>query len=356
MKKISRKRALAEGFGLLALLVLVIYLFSAAYDSVIAGAAPRAAAATPAPRAPSHPLAHVSPNPFPATDTMTDTVLSVLEAYEQRGLIGGAEPVAVPFQGGLVFLPQIQRSAASAPPDDPTPTPRPRPDPDPADVAVVIWPAPSIRVARGGTLAYEIRVKNYGKGDAESIQVRLPYDKNQLAVTGSKFDDPGDWVSELKDDQVTVTFGQLKAAKSRAATLYFQVGGTLLENTVLSARAFYNWSAESSEGAGSSNWAPVLVGGGNDSAPWVSTTVDPVSGLAGTTHHFFSDRFIPGEGIITWLNTPDGVEALDIRGQADLMGRVWIDFKSNYRRSGTYSLVLYGARSNLTGVATFYVQ
>ena len=62
---------------------------------------------------------------------------------------------------------------------------------------------------------------------------------------------PGDWVSELKDDQVTVTFGPLKAAKSRAATLYFQVGGTLLENTVLSARAFYNWSAEGSDGAGS---------------------------------------------------------------------------------------------------------
>jgi hypothetical protein len=80
-----------------------------------------------------------------------------------------------------------------------------------------------------------------------------------------------------------------------------------------------------------------------------------VGGYAGTTHHFFSDRFIPGEGIITWLNTPDGVEALELRGQADLMGRVWIDFESNWRRSGAYSLVLYGARSNLTGVATFYV-
>ncbi|HEX5689784.1 MAG TPA: hypothetical protein VFX76_07275, partial [Roseiflexaceae bacterium] len=241
-------------------------------------------------------------------------------------------------------------------PGEPTPTPKPEPDPDPADVAVTIWPAPSIRVARGGVLAYEIRVKNYGKGDAEAIEVRLPYDKNQIVVTGSSFQNSSDWVSNLTDSQVTVSFGALKAGKARAATLYFQVGSTLFENTVISGRANFSWSGDRSHGGGTTNWAPVLVGGSNDSAVWVWTTVDPVSGLAGTTHHFFSDRFIPGEGIITWINTPDGVEPLELRGQADLMGRVWIDFKSNFRRSGTYSLVLYGARSNLTGVATFYVQ
>lgn len=53
----------------------------------------------------------------------------------------------------------------------PSPTPRPGPAPKPADIAVTLWPAPSIRVARGGALAYEIRVKNYGDGDAEAIRV-----------------------------------------------------------------------------------------------------------------------------------------------------------------------------------------
>jgi hypothetical protein len=350
MKQISYKRALVEGVSLLALLLLVLWLFSAAYDSVIAGAAPREMVTTPQP--PTATGEYVAPNPFPRTDTMTDTIQSVLDSYKQRGLVGEAEPVALPSQGMLVLLPQIMTLASD--PSDPTPTPEP--NPEPADVAVTIWPAPSIRVARGGTLAYEIRIKNYGDGDAESIQARLPYDKNQIVVTGSKFENSGDWVSELKDDHVTVTFGPLKAGKARAATLYFHVNGTLFENTVISERASFSWSGEGGHGGGTSNWAPLLVGSSNDSAPWVWTTVDPVSGLAGTTHHFFSDRFIPGEGIITWINTPDGVEPLDLRGQADLMGRVWIDFKSNFRRAGTYSLVLYGARSNLTGVATFYVQ
>jgi hypothetical protein len=290
---------------------------------------------------------------------MTDTVNSVLAAYNQRGLSAAesAAPAPLESNGGLVYLPQIANQVPTpTPPTSPPPTPPPTPEPEPpADIAVAIWPAPSIRVARDGTLAYEIRARNYGDGDAEVIRVTLPYDRRQLTVTGSKFNSPDDWVSELKDDRVSVTFGPLKANKSRAATLYFRVSGSLADNTVLSMRAAYGWSDGRRDSGGTSNWAPVLVGGGNDSAAWVWTRVDPVGGYAGTTHHFFSDRFIPGEGIITWLNTPDAVEALDLRGQADLMGRAWIDFKSNWRRPGTYSLVLYGARSNLTGVATFYV-
>ena len=66
-------------------------------------------------------------------------------------------------------------------------------------------------------------------------------------------------------------------------------------------------------------------------------------------------RFIPGEGIYTWLNTPDGVKGLELRGVADQLGRVWLDFPSTGLRPGTYQIVAYGARSNLTGVATFYI-
>jgi hypothetical protein len=223
-------------------------------------------------------------------------------------------------------------------------------------VAVTLWPAPSIRVARDGALAYEIRIRNYGDGDAEAIRVRLPYNERQLTVTGSKFNDPDDWVSELKDDHVTVTFGRLRSDKSRTATIFFRVNRALPDNTVLSMRAAHTWSDERRDGHGSSNWAPVLVGGGNDSAPWVWVQVDPFAGKAGTTHHFFSDRFIPGEGVVTWLNTPDGVKPLDLRGIADPMGRVWIDLKSSGLRPASYQIVLYGMRSNLTGVASFNVQ
>jgi hypothetical protein len=361
--KSSDKSIIAEGLGLFALLLILVLLFSALYESMVAGAAGRPAAQLPTAQPLLDTAQPLKPNPFPSTETMTETISGVLAAYNQRHIQAGDStgPVPVQLTDMQVFIPSVTRpqltpAPGPEPTPTPSPTPRPEPPPPPADIAVTIWPAPSIRVARDGTLAYEIKVKNYGDGDAEVIHVRLPYDKRQLNVTGSKLNGAGDWVSELEDDHVTVTFGRLRADRSRTATIFFRINRVLPDNTVLSMRAAYTWSDERRDDHGSSNWAPVLVGGGNDSAPWVWVRVDPFAGAAGTTHHFFSDRFIPGEGIVTWLNTPDGVKPLDLHGITDPMGRIWLDFKSTGLRPASYQIVLYGARSNLTGVASFNVQ
>jgi len=50
MKKLSRKRAIAEGGGLIALLLLLLILFVAAYDSVTADATPHSVLSEPAHR------------------------------------------------------------------------------------------------------------------------------------------------------------------------------------------------------------------------------------------------------------------------------------------------------------------
>jgi hypothetical protein len=260
----------------------------------------------------------------------------------------------VPNSWSAIFLPSIRFSRSAAPAPEPTPTPTPRPA-KPADLAVTIWPWPSIIVVPGGQLAYELRVKNYGRGDATSAVVTLPYTTRQLVVIDSLFSDPGDWVSEVADDHLDVSFGPLEEGEYRTAVIIFHVNATLPDQAVISMRASYTWSDRRDGGDWKSNWAPVLVGAGNESAPWVWLTVDPLGGWPGTTHHFYTDRYIPGEGIYTWLNTPDGVRALELRGIADSMGRVWLDFQSAGLRPGTYQLVLYGARSNLTAVATFYV-
>jgi hypothetical protein len=335
---------------------------------LIIGAAYQAAAAsepaqlgeTPTP-APEPPPGEPSFHPFPSTTTMTDTVYAVLEAYSARTpdqQLSLAATSFDPFGGGNTYLPMTLKvpSRSDAPdPAPPTPTPRPRPQKS-ADVAVTIWATPSIRVARAGTLEYEIRVKNYGEGAAQTTSVSLPYSKQQMLVRDSRFARAGDWISELKEDSVTATFGPIGAGESASGTVVFRVSANLANDTVLSVRAAYTWSDNARDGDGRSNWAPVLVGSGNDSAPWAWTIVGPTAGAAGTTHRFFSDRFIPSEGIITWLNTPSGVKPLELRGLADGMGRVYLDFKSAGLAPGTYQLVLYGARSALTGVATFDVR
>jgi hypothetical protein len=324
-------------------------------------------------------------DPFPATTSMTDTVMAVVQEYEQRRAnrtLADAWPVKIAAQESRLFLPHIRThyivvvpptptatmtsepptpTATNIPPTvtptstTPPPTWTPEPAPVPADVATTLWPSPSIRVARNGTLAYEIRVKNYGEGEAGGNSVRLPYNKQQMTVVDSRFNKPGDWVSELADDHVTVTFGRISPGEYRTATIIFRVNGWLPDNTVIHMRATAAWSDGAGGGSTRTNWAPILVSPANASAGWVWTEVDPLGGWPGTNHRFFSDRFIPGEGIVTWINTPGGVKPLDLRGTADRDGRVTLDFRSSGLPAGTYSLVLYGARSNLTGVATFYV-
>ncbi len=204
-------------------------------------------------------------------------------------------------------------------------------------------------------LAYEVRVKNYGRGRASRTSVKLPITWWQLSVVDSRFSRRGDWVSESTPDYVVLTFAPIARDEYVTATIRFRSSRGLADNTVLPMRASYEWSDANGSGTRQSNWAPVLAAPGDASAPWVWVGLDPTSGRFGTTHHFYSDRFLPGEGIVTWLNTPSGVRPLDLRGVADASGRVWLDFNSRDLMPGTYSLVLFGARSNLTGIATFSV-
>ena len=297
-------------------------------------------------------------NPFPPTNTMTETVIAALKAYDEAlaqqeagrdsGLFG---PVEVAARWTQIHLPLVSSSRSGTPP----PTPTTRPQGPPADVANTIWPAPSIRVVPGMTLEYEIRAKNYGGGSARVDRVTLPYNKSQLTVETARFEKQGDWVSERTDDHVTVNFNDVAPGELRKATIVFRVNRGLANDAVISMRAMTSWSDERTGGSWRSNWAPVLVGQTNNSAQWAWLTVEPLGGNPGTTHRFFSDRFIPGEGVVTWLNTPNGVRALDLRGVADTFGRVTLDFRSTGLTRGTYSMVLYGARSNLTAIATFYV-
>jgi hypothetical protein len=298
------------------------------------------------------------PDSFPVTPAMTDTIQLVLDQYLGRQAIALQ---TIDDQGfttlstrSSVYLPLMRRSAA---PSNPTPTPRPRP-PERADIAVTIWPEPSIYVMRGGRLTYELRLTNYDVGSAEGVRVTLPYDRSQMRPIASRLDpNKGDWVSRLTDREVEVTFGSLDSKAGRSGLLVFEVATTLGNDTLLNMRPSYTWW-DDQEGYGPyrSNWAPVLIGNGPATAPWVWTEVTPISGAPGTIHTFFSNRFAPGEGIITWLNTPGGVRALDLRGIVDSQGAVTLAFSSAGLSPGSYQMVLYGARSQLTGIATFIVR
>lgn len=311
-----------------------------------------------------------------ATMTMTGTVQAIAEEFNQLpqpalppdgallrlddALAAGLNVIA-PGASTRVYLPMVlsSRQPAAAPEPAPTPSPTPSPTPEPAapaDVAVAIWATPSVHVARNGVLAYEIRLSNEGRGLATGVQVVMPYNRQQFTLTHTRLAaSKGDWVSAIGADRITVNFGRLNPGEQRTGTLYLRVANNLPDNTMISVRNSFTWSDERNGGQGQTNWAPVLVRGGNVDSPWVWLEVNPLSGRAGTVHTFFTDRFIPGEAVTTWLNTPSGVRALELRGVADSSGRVRLSLVSAGLAEGNYSLVVYGTRSKLTAVAAFVV-
>jgi hypothetical protein len=252
----------------------------------------------------------------------------------------------------------VGRAPAQAGPTPVTPTPvTPTPPAKGADITVVAWADPSLRVARGGTLAYELRVYNDGEGGAKSARVTLPFDPALMTLVGSRLDrGAGDWVSEVRSNAVVVTFGRLGDEEMRSGFVYFRVGSFLADNTVLSTRPAYSWSDDRGTHERSGPWAPVLVGGGNDSAAYVWTIVQPVTGLPSELRTFYSNRFAPGETVTTWLNAPRGVVSLDLRETVDEQGQVWLEYRPSLLAPGSYQMVVYGNKSRLAGVVTFVVR
>jgi hypothetical protein len=259
-----------------------------------------------------------------------------------------------------IYLPLMRSRPELGQQPPPTPTPvTPTPEPaSGADMAVVLWAKPSIWVARGAALEYEVRLANHGKGAASETKVIFPYNRTQVALVSSSLDSKaGDWVSAIDQNSFTVTFGPLGPGKSRTGKIVVKVGGALPHGTLLDVRASYSWRDGADGGQQRSNWAPVLVGSGPSDAPYVWVQATPDRGPAGTPHRFYSNRFLPGEPVSTWLNMPDrSVRALSLRGSADGNGALTLTYASAGLPRGTYQIVLYGLRSGLTGVATFIVQ
>jgi hypothetical protein len=286
----------------------------------------------------------------------TTIQLSDLQAMDDAAL-AATYRVYLPFIRRSPGLDQVTPTPVTPTPVTPTPeTPTPEPE-DPADVVVTLWPKPSILVARGAIIEYEFRVKNVGPGTATGTKVIFPYNSSQMTLRYTSLDSKaGDWLSDPRADRFTVNFGRLDSGKSRSGKVFLQVSGNVALNTILNVRANYTWSDRADGGGQRANWTPVIVGNGPSDSPYIWVQVAPDRGVAGTWHNFYTDRFLPGEGVTTWLNTPQGVRALSLRGTANGDGVVSLNYASTGLARGTYQMVLYGQRSGLTGVATFIVQ
>jgi hypothetical protein len=242
-----------------------------------------------------------------------------------------------------------------------TPTPPPAPQPT---LDVVLRASPYSQVERDSTLRYELRVRNSGRGNARGLAVRFSFDA-RLILQDARLDrSRGDWVSGVEatnrvTSRVVVTFGAVRAGEARSGTLILRVDGRRIANgDSLGARATFPCSDNQAEECRSNT---LLHEVGRQNSPPVQNdqirlTVAPDRGPPGTLHRFSSERYLPGERVVTWLNTPGGVRALDLTATADRLGRIAFELPSSGFAVGDYGFVAYGIISDITGVGPFRVQ
>jgi hypothetical protein len=235
---------------------------------------------------------------------------------------------------------------------------------DSTRVYAVLKANPGIMVARGGVLEYIVQVENVGEDDAAFTRVRFSYEDEHITLSGSQFEAPDkDWVTDVESrditrEQVLVTFGDLNPGETRTATLIFEVNGNLEDNTVINSFASFNWTDGSGDRSRHmSNSVPVLVGGGDIHTEFAWLGAEPDTVPQGSTLIFFSNRYLPEEPVVFWLNLPDGTQAdVDGRERVNDNGVFEFAYDTGDLPPGTYQMVAFGLHSELVGFATFNVQ
>lgn len=248
---------------------------------------------------------------------------------------------------------------------------------------VVLEATPNIWVQRGDTITYHARIKNIGGLAATNASFYMPYDSTQMAIIGNQADE-GISINSSSNNYVLVTAQNLQPEEERTFSLQAMVAETVPDGSVITAKVSFHQRGKSLSMPSSSNkpvplqqgdaaivpvtevdtsmmitsnTVPVLVGDANVSSPFVWMEARSIQGQEGTIYHFFSDRFVPNEEVVTWLNTPSGdVQELDMVSESNGSGQVWFQLSDKDYVPGTYQLVAYGIDSNLRAVATFVVE
>jgi hypothetical protein len=232
-----------------------------------------------------------------------------------------------------------------------------------AKVSVTLRATPGLRVARGTTLAYTVRVENHGDATMAYTRLYLPYDQSKFTLVDAQFENDKDFVEAISDSRIQVYFGSLGEDASRFATLYVYVADYLPTDTVIEMWGDYDWEDRNGnyDLEERTNAVPVLVGDYNQTSEYVWMIVDQPQAPAGTTFRFFSDRFIPGEKVRAYVQHPSQAGRPQERGvqvyaaDADPTGRIHVHLDSSGMAPGTYQMLLRGEYSELEGVVSFTV-
>ena len=211
------------------------------------------------------------------------------------------------------------------------------------------------QVAPDGTVTYAITVRSRKSDtDVSGVQVTLHYAEDQLAPSTTSFASSKDWVSKIKDGYLTVNFAVFKDRDARTARISFRVNPQLASGSTIGMRAAYKVGSPTDDSDDTLRAATVTVASATPS-PVGPVTTGAVS-QQGSTYQFYSNHFAANETVVTWLNTPAGVQSLALTSQTNANGEVWLNLDGTSLKPGAYSFVMFGRSSGQTSVVAFIVQ
>lgn len=235
----------------------------------------------------------------------------------------------------------------------------------PAQPPISVWVALASNAAArpGDRVRLNISMRNDGRTEARGITLRVPFDPAiadffTFAIDTGRGDR---FLGVSNGNNVGLEINRpVVAGQTYAVSLWFTIRSRASVGQVLRLAADYTFGAQS--GRTNQVTTHVLNSGeiaGGYCGPFRGVdgrmNVSPESGPPHTPRSFSSECFLPGEEVVTWLNTPTGVQPLALRERADSRGRVAFQLDGRLAPSTSYGLVASGRTSGLQVLGPFIV-
>ncbi|MFV9506161.1 MAG: MSCRAMM family protein [Oscillochloridaceae bacterium umkhey_bin13] len=249
-------------------------------------------------------------------------------------------------RGNRINLPFVVRA----------PDPEPPLPPQISNRSMTLRPVPLEQVQRGTTLSVEFRYRNEGNVLVNSDTFSLFYPQNLVSYEWADLR-PGDRFVTVDGQRVVIQLVNVVPGEQRTGRINFQVNRLAPTNSLID--LFAEFFCQPGVNCFTNTSRIQVIPNENETSNGGTFTmpVSPDRGPPGTAHTFFGSRFIPGEEYRTWLNTPNGVQPLNISGVADRNGNIQFTFGSGQlTQAGFYSMVAHGTISGVQNVGPFIVQ
>ncbi len=249
---------------------------------------------------------------------------------------------------------------SATPTNRPTPTPTPRAA-DPADIVAQLRVTPD-RVAANDAenlITYRFAVKNIGVGEASSVALVLPIDP-QLVVGFADLGSSGAWVTSVTTETLTIGLPTLRNSAVVTGAVTFRPKANATPDTKISTR--YTIRYDDPTGAGRqrlSNAVDFSLGAAGSNLNVADGAIQLLvsdSPTASSKQTYRASFLIPNELTTAWLTRPDGTSPTLGTGRANQNGEVSLTVDTAGLAAGTYTVALFGNRSEVTGSGNLVVN